>query len=157
MTNNRFHPLPPELPPKKHEQRTNYRVNRRGYVYLMHIHETPFYKVGLSTKPDSRVKSVFGAVMPFEVSIIHAIATNNMYWLERDIQWRYEEKHVRGEWYRLTPLDVEDFCAFSVVDYHYDSIPKQLMHKPEIWANCLLAEEAAVRKDLDDFFSSVGI
>lgn len=76
-----------------------------GYVYLLQS-PTGAYKIGRSRDPQSRLRT-FQVKLPFEVSYVAVIQSENMYSLERELHNRFEQQRVNGEWFNLSPEDVE--------------------------------------------------
>lgn len=64
------------------------------------------YKIGLSKDVRARIKTL-GVALPFEIEPIHTIKTDDMVTLEKELHAQFNEKRVRGEWFALTPEDVE--------------------------------------------------
>lgn len=83
----------------------NMLVHADGYVYLIQA-ASGFYKIGRTANPKNRIRT-FSVKLPFEVDYLCLIKTKNMYKLERELHKRYEKKRVRGEWFKLSPADVE--------------------------------------------------
>lgn len=78
---------------------------RAGFVYLVQS-PTGAYKIGRTKNPDNRM-ATFGVLLPFEVEYVCLIATEDMHTLERELQGKYSNKNIRGEWFSLTPEDVD--------------------------------------------------
>lgn len=76
-----------------------------GYVYLLQS-TTGAYKIGRSINPHNRLKT-FEVKLPFEVEYVCVIATDSMVALEAALHGRFADKRVNGEWFALTPDDVE--------------------------------------------------
>ena len=76
-----------------------------GYVYLLRSN-TGYYKIGRTKDPDNRLK-VFGVKLPFEVGFAALIQSSDMVQMEKDLHELYEAKRVNGEWFDLSPEDVE--------------------------------------------------
>lgn len=76
-----------------------------GYVYLI-ASKDGLYKIGLSKDVRARIKTL-GVALPFEIEPIHTIKTDDMVTLEKELHAQFNEKRVRGEWFALTPEDVE--------------------------------------------------
>lgn len=74
-----------------------------GYVYLLRT-DAGWYKIGNSKKPEERAANFAG--LPFVVELDHKIETEMPNRIERLLHKRFEERHVRGEWFLLTPEDV---------------------------------------------------
>lgn len=78
---------------------------RAGHVYLLQS-VTGHYKIGRTSNPANRLKT-FTIKLPFEVEYVCVIACEDMYRLEWDLHEKYESKRVNGEWFNLSPEDVE--------------------------------------------------
>lgn len=76
-----------------------------GYVYLLQS-ESGLYKIGLTKDPRKRAKT-FGVLLPFSVEFICLIKTEDMPVLEAELHQRYASKRLNGEWFRLSPEDVD--------------------------------------------------
>jgi hypothetical protein len=90
------------------------RVNKRkvaskkefsGFVYLIQS-PTKAYKIGRTSDPQNRMKT-FGIQLPFEVEYICIIETPDMIDLETKLHTRFSTKRINGEWFDLSPEDVE--------------------------------------------------
>jgi hypothetical protein len=46
-------------------------------------------------------------LLPFEVEYVCLIKTDDMYALEKQLQREYSDKNIKGEWFALSPADVE--------------------------------------------------
>lgn len=88
----------PQKEPKKQSART-------GYVYLIQS-PTGTYKIGRTVDPDNRMKT-FTVKLPFEVEYVCTIQTEDMHALEKQLHGHFASKRVSGEWFSLTPDDVE--------------------------------------------------
>lgn len=91
-------------------------LRNQGYVYIAWLETTPFYKIGKSKNPHARFSETI--TLPYEIVIIHCIRTNYMDWLEKELHAKFESKKARGEWYRLTPEDLD--ALQSTVDRTYN-------------------------------------
>lgn len=88
---------------KKAEKRAS--AAYKGFVYLIQS-PTGYYKIGRTTNPKDRMKT-FSVKLPFEVEYVCVIQTDNMYGLEQILHNRFADKRVNGEWFNLSPDDVE--------------------------------------------------
>jgi len=77
-----------------------------GYVYLVEG-AGGIYKIGKTTQLDKRM-SFFEIKLPFGVQLICAIPSDDTSTLERQLHERFADKHVNGEWFRLTQQEVEE-------------------------------------------------
>ncbi len=81
---------------------------RPGFVYLVGLStDLNLYKIGITTDPKRRLKEFDATKLPFEVYFEALIATQDMHGVERGLHQRYAACRVRGEWFALTPEDVE--------------------------------------------------
>lgn len=76
-----------------------------GYVYLLQS-PTKAYKIGRTSNPKSRAKT-FGVQLPFEVEFICLIQADDMRQLETELHQRFSDKRINGEWFALSPDDVD--------------------------------------------------
>lgn len=76
-----------------------------GYVYLLAT-AIGYYKIGCSSKPHNRLMT-FGIQLPFAVECVHTIFSVDMYGLEAELHQRFQEKRAQGEWFRLSPADID--------------------------------------------------
>jgi len=98
---------------KKAAQRALTKVlPRSGYVYLVGNSEQPYFKIGMSVNPDSRVCH-FEPKLPFPVSIIHTTWTVDRYKGEAYLHRRFEEKRSNGEWFELDQDDISWIKAWD--------------------------------------------
>lgn len=77
-----------------------------GFVYLIHNATQSTYKIGKSKDPVKRL-SQLRTSSPDEIAIVCTIETSDMDRLEGELHQHFADKHIRGEWFRLTPSDVE--------------------------------------------------
>lgn len=79
-------------------------VGHPGYVYLMQSRDA--YKIGKSVAPDRRLTEI-SSLIPHPMRLVHTIRTDNMTSLERALHARFADKRLEGEWFALTPDDIE--------------------------------------------------
>lgn len=78
--------------------------NSLGFVYLLQS-QSGHYKIGRTTNPQNRLKT-FSVKLPFEVEYICLIQVQDMYQMESELHTRFAEKRINGEWFNLSPEDV---------------------------------------------------
>ena len=78
-----------------------------GYVYLLFLECSGYYKIGLSNNPGRRVWKEISPVLPEVPELICTIKTNDMRSLEAGLHARFADKRGSGEWFRLNDEDVE--------------------------------------------------
>lgn len=76
-----------------------------GYVYLVQS-ISGAYKIGRTSNPANRLKT-FNVKLPFEVEYLAVIPTSNMHGLEAELHNKYAQQRINGEWFDLSPADVE--------------------------------------------------
>ena len=93
---------------------------KHGYVYLLRA-DNGLYKIGRARNVARRMKSFLK--LPYELQLIHIIATDDMYEIEADMHFFYADKKMLGEWFALSDEDVRNIKANDVVvtkDEEYD-------------------------------------
>lgn len=88
--------------PRKHKKPT---LDESGFVYLLKA-STGQYKIGKTVKVEKR-KRWIDIHVPFELELIHAIPCKNRHKAETTIKKRYRSQVIKGEWFLLSPEDVE--------------------------------------------------
>lgn len=77
-----------------------------GYVYLIHGVGTPWYKIGLTTNPQIRLKQL-GTQGPFKLEILRSFSVDDMCSVEELLHAYFANKRANGEWFCLSPPDVD--------------------------------------------------
>jgi hypothetical protein len=110
------------LPRKRHMthgEAKRIRELRQGLVYIVWMETTPYYKIGFSKDPEMRMSSIF--ILPVDLIVIHTIVSNFAARLEAELHGHFEEKRVRGEWFKLTEDDLIFLKTIEQVDYDYEA------------------------------------
>lgn len=82
-----------------------------GYVYLLEdIEITRLVKIGRAVSPRRRMRD-FGVKLPFRARVLACIQSDDCVALETELHRQYADKRVRGEWFALSPADVEEIRA----------------------------------------------
>jgi hypothetical protein len=81
-----------------------------GYVYLalMKVGREKRFKIGKANLVEQRTRQV-AVNLPEELTLVHAISTDDAYGIEAYWHKRFAEKRRGGEWFELTPDDVRVF------------------------------------------------
>jgi hypothetical protein len=82
-------------------------AERYGFVYLVRGHPGE-YKIGHTNLVDRRL-SELGATASVEQRLIHEIKTDDPAGVEAYWHRRFDNKRMRGEWFRLNAADVRAF------------------------------------------------
>jgi hypothetical protein len=93
-----------------------------GFVYLMHLTDTKFYKIGFSINPDRRAAEIIAVSgMPFEIEVQHRIASNQITCLEDELHTKYSAKRhsPRNEWFMLDDTDIAEIKSKTEVNYEW--------------------------------------
>ena len=77
-----------------------------GYVYLMQFGNE--YKIGNSNNVEKRFRQL-RTQMPYEGKIIHTIETGDPEGIETYWHQYFDDKRLKGEWFKLTADDVKYF------------------------------------------------
>lgn len=105
----------------------NYTKKFDGYVYLIHMKDTPYYKIGISTNNPSKRLSELQVSTPYDLVLIESFQVPNPRMLEREIHRVLAHCRVRGEWFEDTDGDVlkayRALSCMALFDMAYD-MPK---------------------------------
>jgi hypothetical protein len=82
-------------------------TGRYGFVYLVQAHRGE-YKIGRTNLVDRRL-SELGVTSAVEHELVHEIKTDDPGGVEAYWHRRFKDKHMRGEWFKLTAADVRAF------------------------------------------------
>ncbi len=75
-----------------------------GHVYVLGAPD--FYKIGRAKNVDDRLKQL-AIQLPWKVEVAHTIPCEDYAAAERELHRRYADRRANGEWFMLTPQDVE--------------------------------------------------
>jgi hypothetical protein len=74
-----------------------------GYIYIV---KTPYgYKIGCTTRPESRPMEVCGSV-PIPIEVIAVFKVDDRRDTEQFLHQYYSDKRIRGEWFALSDDDI---------------------------------------------------
>jgi len=85
--------------------------DRAGYVYL--IHSVHGYKIGKTKRMKER-SQLFSVKLPFEIDVIHYAWFEDYSVAEAALHRRFREQRLGGEWFQLTPTDVQAIKDFRL-------------------------------------------
>lgn len=83
-------------------------ADRSGYVYV--ISGGGYCKIGKAKDPDARIKGL-GTKLPFVLRRLLVVPANDYTVLERELHEHFADKRAEGEWFTLTPADVDWIAA----------------------------------------------
>lgn len=84
----------------------------KGWVYVLKGEGTGTYKIGKTTNLKARQKW-FELHLPFKVSNVCSIATDDCGGLEESLHERFSEKRVNGEWFKLNEEDLQHLKSLT--------------------------------------------
>ena len=114
------------IPPEEDEQvvveaKKEYRYKPKGgCIYVIHCVGFPYYKIGQSIDPQSRLDNLQIGV-PFDLELCYVVVVQDMNEVEYKVQQSHKDKHIRGEWYMFTDEELE-FIKSEIIalkDYAY--------------------------------------
>lgn len=85
--------------------------DRAGYVYL--IHSVHGYKIGKTKRMKER-SQLFSVKLPFEIDVVHYAWFEDYSIAEAALHRRFREQRLGGEWFQLTPADVQAIKEFRL-------------------------------------------
>lgn len=97
---------------RKMEKEKELEQDRSGFVYLL-MTETGRYKIGRTNNPERR-KTEFEKILSVKVELVCVIACENMWHLEEDLHYKFSTKRQEGEWFDLSPEDIECIKVMAV-------------------------------------------
>jgi hypothetical protein len=83
-------------------------ANYWGYVYIVKMGKS--YKIGTSKTPRERLKEFTKLPEPIEDVFIKKVC--NYKAIEEELHNMYNEKRIRGEWFRLNSKDISKIISF---------------------------------------------
>ena len=84
-------------------------LDRAGFVYVIYLEDTAserFYKIGMASSFTARFDT-HQCASPFSICVACAYFVGNMRIEERFLHSVFDEKRVRGEWFRLADSDLD--------------------------------------------------
>lgn len=81
----------------------NNRNHKTSFIYLMY--DGTYIKIGLSDKPDERLSNL--QIGNANIKLLFYAEVHNAYSIERHLHDKYKSKHIIGEWFNLSKVDIE--------------------------------------------------
>ena len=121
----------------------------KSFIYVAHLVGFNLYKIGVTQRDCSgRIKQL-NHCSPFEVVLVSSTPTHDGYNVEFLLHRELKEKHVRGEWFRLTDADLRKL-QFRIA--HVTSLLEPGLKLKDVCFNIGLTREC-----LGDFCARVGM
>ena len=96
---------------QEREQRKLNKGNKVGFVYLVGA-DNGLHKIGKSVNVTNRVTE-FGIKLPVKTWLVHSFQSNQYDKVELQLHEMFADKRSHGEWFNLTPEDIEYFCSIQ--------------------------------------------
>lgn len=93
------------------------------YLYVIGVADG-CHKIGVARSPETRIRSV--TLTPQPLTVVHRVLSDRPYWLEMYIHTAFSPQRVRGEWFRLTPADLELIVSVTAGESESD-LPAQIV------------------------------
>jgi hypothetical protein len=87
----------------------------RGYVYFVGSEEYGVVKIGKANDLSSRIGTI-ALQLPFRVEVLHSIECANPDAVEKEYHRKFAEKRKNGEWFALTPEDLEEIKSVTYLE-----------------------------------------
>jgi len=87
----------------------------------MHAPEHGYYKIGYTDDVTNRRSSIQSS-LPFALEVVCAWETYHYGKLEHAIHVRFEDNNIRGEWFKLSPEEVQE-CRQYTEDWLEKRLP----------------------------------
>lgn len=69
-----------------------------------------------AANPTERIRGFAGAVMPFQIALLHAIYASDMHMAESLLHQQYKHCRRAGEWFQLTAHDLDELLSLQAFD-----------------------------------------
>lgn len=102
----------PNKPLNNETEKSSKHIDKTGFVYLVENENTDLCKIGYSKDVFRRVTQLQTA-NPLKVVILYRYFSIDALKLEAELHKYYEENKVRGEWFKLTNLQKNNFLAVA--------------------------------------------
>jgi hypothetical protein len=90
---------------------SNKRKYQQGYVYFIKIDGYNIYKIGVSHKPDRRLRDIHSYI-PFDFKILSLHKFQDPYKIEGEIISTLKEFQMKGEWFSLTIEKAKEIMTY---------------------------------------------
>jgi hypothetical protein len=90
-------------------ERLENRVNITPSIYLVKCND--FYKIGITYNVETRI-SCLGVGNPYPLELIYSKKLHTAEQVESFLHNKYKEKNIKGEWFLLNEVDIEEIKNF---------------------------------------------
>jgi len=99
------YPISEDIGQPGHIEKNDEGVLEKGFVYFIKEDYAGRIKIG-KTKDINQRLDTFNVKLPFNVTLIHVIESNNYHYTEKLFHILFQLKRVNGEWFELNDSDV---------------------------------------------------
>ena len=78
-----------------------------SFVYIIQEEANGYIKIGKANDPIDRIVRGLGAKTPYKMRVLHLIPTHLPFEVEKWFHTHYEKKRLNGEWFHLSPQEVQ--------------------------------------------------
>lgn len=99
---------------ERERERASNKKNKavKGVVYL--LRSGGYYKIGKTKNLPARIDTLaVGVRVPFDIQLVHSFKSNDYSSAEAGLHRTFESKRTEGEWFTLSPEDIEFICSLQ--------------------------------------------
>ncbi len=115
--------------PMDYVRRNIYEGEIPRYLYLINLHKTDHFKIGITNDLEKRIKTFQTAnSLPLNFAFVVKadlidILGKEIEYLERFLHKNYESKRIRGEWFKLNRMDICKIFLFLTSRIYSRELP----------------------------------
>ena len=124
--------------PMDYVRRNIYQGEIPRYLYLINLHNTDHYKIGITNNLGKRIKTLqTGNSHPLNYAfVVKADLTDilgkEIEYLERFLHENYSSKRIRGEWFKLNRMDICKMFIFLTSRIYSRDLPVDIPSDGEL-------------------------
>lgn len=103
----------PDVQSEMEPEKAQIGTRKAGWIYVLKAGRN--YKIGKTITLNQRMAQL-RIQLPEKPEIVHTIESNDIDWVERHWHKHFASKRRNGEWFRLTPDDVDELKAIKRMD-----------------------------------------
>ena len=86
---------------------------QRGVVYVIGSEAHPYCKIGVTRVGAKKRLNEFQVGSPFKLHIVKEIHSSHCEQLEEILHEQFESNRIRGEWFQLSPNDINELDEYD--------------------------------------------